>query len=267
LKLLENWPAILIEKPKPAIVISDIHFGFEEELRDRGIKVPSQTWKITEYLMKMIEKWNPRKIIILGDLKHKIPYSSPIEWEEMPKAIEKIRETGVDIMLVPGNHDGGIKKILGNLIRYAPSHGLLFECEKKFFMYHGHRWPDTSILRCDVVFMGHLHPMINFRTEVGSIIKKPVWLLMEGDKKNIVRLFREKYGLKVKGSGRINLIVLPAFNPLLSGISINNLKPNDRLWPLIRTGSFTLSKAEVILLTGQNLGRLEQIEKITEDNI
>jgi putative SbcD/Mre11-related phosphoesterase len=267
LKLLENWPAILIEKPRPAIVISDVHFGFEAELGDKGIRVPSQTWKITELLIKLIEEQNPQEIIILGDLKHKIPVSSSIEWEEMPRAIEKIRETGVEVILVPGNHDGGIKKILGNTVRYAPSSGLLIEGERRIFMYHGHRWPSIDIVKSDIVFMGHLHPMINLRTDVGSIIKKPVWMLIEGDKRNLVKTFREKYGIRLKGRGRINLIIMPAFNPILTGISVNNIKPEDKLWPLIRTNSFSISLAEIILLSGQNLGRLEQIEKITEDTL
>lgn len=267
MKLLENLPAILIEKPEPTIVVSDIHFGFEEELRERGIRVPSQTWKITECLIKMIEMWNPRRLIVLGDLKHKIPHSSLIEWEEMPKAIEEIRKKGVEIILVPGNHDGNIKKILGDSVTYAPSHGLLIECGRKLFLYHGHRWPSADVVKSDIVLMGHLHPMINFRTEVGGIVKKPVWLLLEGDKRSLVKVFREKYGLKVRGSGRIDLIVLPAFNPILSGISINNLKPRDRLWPLVRAGSFTLSKAEMILLSGHRLGRVEQVEKVAEDSL
>ncbi|MEM1583200.1 MAG: metallophosphoesterase [Nitrososphaerota archaeon] len=265
MKLLENWPAILIEKPEPAIVVSDIHFGFEAEFRERGIRIPSQTWRITELLIKLIEEQEPRKIIILGDLKHKIPYSSTIEWEEMPKAIEMIKQTGVKIMLVPGNHDGNIKKVLGNAIKYASSSGLLIEGEKKFFLYHGHRWPNIDILESDVILMGHLHPMINLRTDVGSIIKKPVWMLMEGDKENIAKVFREKYGARLKVRGRIKLIILPAFNPLLTGISINNIRPEDRLWPLIKTNSFSISLAEIILLDGRSLGRLEHVEKLKDE--
>lgn len=267
MKLLENWPAILIEKPKPAIIISDIHFGFEAELGDKGIRIPSQTWKITEMLIKLIEEQNPREIIILGDLKHKIPLSSSIEWEEMPRAIQKIREIGVDVTLVPGNHDGGIKKILGNAVKYAPSSGFLIEGERRFFMYHGHRWPNVDIVKSDLVFMGHLHPMVNLKTDVGSIVKKPVWMLIEGDKKNLIKTFKERYSVRLKGHGRINLIILPAFNPMLTGISINSMKPEDRLWPLIRTNSFSITQAEIILLSGQNLGRLREIERITEGTL
>lgn len=265
MKLLGNWPAVLIEKPKPAIVVSDIHFGFEAEFREKGVMIPSQTWKITELLMKLIDEQNPRKIIILGDLKHKIPYSSSIEWEEMPQSVEKIKETGVEIVLVPGNHDGNIKKILGDRIRYASSSGLLVEGEKRFFMYHGHRWPSVDIVSSEIVLMGHLHPMVNLRTDVGSMIKKPVWMIMEGEKRNLAKIFKEKYELRLKARGRINLIILPAFNPFLTGISVNNIRPEDRLWPLIKTNSFSISLAEVILLSGQNLGKLNQIEKIEDE--
>lgn len=267
MKLLQNWPAILIEKPEPTIIVSDIHFGFEAEFREKGIKIPSQTWKITELLIKLIEEQNPGKIIILGDLKHKIPCSSTIEWEEMPEAIEKIKQTGTEVILVPGNHDGNIKKILGNAIKYTSSSGLLIEGEKRFFLYHGHRWPSMDIVKSDVILMGHLHPMINLRTDVGSITKKPVWMLIEGEREKLVKVFKEKYNVRLKARGRINLIILPAFNPLLTGVSINNIRTEDRLWPLIKTNIFSISLAEIILLGGQNLGRLEQIEKIKDETL
>ncbi|MEN2974732.1 MAG: metallophosphoesterase, partial [Candidatus Caldarchaeales archaeon] len=123
MKLVEGWPAIIIEKPDPAIVVSDIHYGFEVDLNDRGIRIPSQTMKITSSLMKLVKENGVQKVIILGDLKHKIPKSSRIEWEEMPRALKSLIEAGIEVHLIPGNHDGGIRKILGNLVSYSPSSG------------------------------------------------------------------------------------------------------------------------------------------------
>ncbi|MCS7126383.1 MAG: metallophosphoesterase [Aigarchaeota archaeon] len=266
MRFLDRWPAILIEKPEPTIIVSDIHYGFEVELNERGIRVPVQTQKITDSLIELVREHGVYKVIVLGDFKHKVPLSSWIEWREMPKALRSLRENGVEISLVLGNHDGGIKKILGSLIRYFPSSGILLKGEKKFFMFHGHRWPSTSILEADVVFMGHLHPMINLRTDVGNIVKKPIWLILEGDKNRLAKIYKEKkYDVNIRSKGKMSLIVFPAFNPMLTGISVNNLNPRDRLWPLIKSKSFFLDEAEVVLLDGQNLGRLKEIERMVEE--
>lgn len=256
MKLIEGWPAILVEKPVRTILVSDLHFGFEAELADRGVRVPSQAWRLRELLIELVKEVDAERVIFLGDLKHRIPLSSWIEWREMPKVLEDLRRF-VKLILIPGNHDGGIASMLGDLVTYVSSRGILIEAEQKIFLLHGHTWPDKGVLEADLIIMGHLHPMVSLRTDVGGILKKRIWLILEGDRK----ILAERLGAKTRRRKRLRLIVMPAFNPILTGISVNSLMPNDRLWPLMRGGGFELEQAEVITLEGERLGRVGELEQ------
>lgn len=260
MKLVEGWPALLVEKPEKALIISDIHFGFEAELAERGVRIPSQTWKLANRLAQLIRDTGARRLIVLGDIKHKVPLSSWIEWREMPKAIEGLKALGVKITLIPGNHDGGIKSILGDSISYASSRGLFLEAERRLLLFHGHRWPSPEAVKADIIVMGHLHPMVSLRTDVGSLVKHPAWLMLRGSRKLLAQHLSNKLKKPLKAAGRIELIVLPAFNPLLTGISVNSLSPKEKLWPLMASKAFQLKEAEVILLNGERLGTVEQLE-------
>jgi len=258
LRFIRGWPAILIEKPVKTVLVSDVHFGFEAELAEKGIKIPSQTNRLRELLVSLIEETGVQKMIFLGDLKHQVPLSSWIEWREMPEVIREIVEKGVDVTLIPGNHDGGVENILGDMIRYESSKGMLIKGERKVFLIHGHAWPSPEVLKADIIIMGHLHPVVSLRTDVGSVIRRKVWLYMRGEKK----VLAEKLGVSSRKRGGIDLLVMPAFNPILSGLSVNSLPPKEKLWPLIRSGAFNLDSAEAITLKGENLGEVKLLKEL-----
>lgn len=257
LRFLIGWPAVLIDKPVKSLIVSDIHFGFEAELAEKGVRIPNQTWKLRDLLLKLIRETNAERIIVLGDLKHQIPLSSWIEWREMPKVLRDLRESGVEILLVPGNHDGGIEAMLGDLVSYQPSRGTLLKAEQRIFIFHGHTWPSGEAVDSDIIVMGHLHPMVSLRTDVGVVLRKRVWLLLSGDRK----LLGERLGVKSRRRSRLKLVVMPAFNPMLTGISVNTITPRDRLWPLMRSGAFKLEEAEAITLTGERLGNVGELRR------
>ena len=146
--------------------------------------------------------------------------------------------------------------MLGDLVTYASSRGVLIKAEQKIFLFHGHTWPSKDVLRADLVVMGHLHPMVSLRTDVGGVLKKRVWLILEGDR----GILAERLKSKTRMRRKLKLIVMPAFNPILTGISVNSLTPRDRLWPLMRGGGFELRQAEVITLNGERLGRVGELE-------
>jgi len=258
LRFVRGWPAALLDSPVKTLLISDIHFGFEAELTEKGIKIPSQTYRIRDLLMSLIEETKAERIIFLGDVKHQVPLSSWIEWREMPEVIKEIVENGVEIILIPGNHDGGIENILGNMVHYESSKGMMIKCERKVFLIHGHAWPSPEALKADMIIMGHLHPVVSLRTDVGSVIRRKVWLYMRGEKK----VLAEKLGVSSRKRGRTDLLVMPAFNPILSGLSVNSLPPKEKLWPLIRSGAFDLDSAEAITLKGENLGEVKLLKEL-----
>ncbi|RLG06836.1 MAG: hypothetical protein DRN59_02320 [Thaumarchaeota archaeon] len=257
MRLIEGWPALLLEKPVKTLLLADIHFGYESELADKGIQVPSQAYRLRELLVRVVEETGAERIIFLGDLKHQVPLSSWIEWREMPEALKVLKEMGVDLALILGNHDGGIESMLGDLVTIFPSKGVMLDAEKRVYLLHGHAWPSQEVLRADLIIMGHLHPMISLRTDIGIIAKRRVWLIFEGDKK----ILAEKLAAR-RRRGSIRLIVMPAFNPILTGLSVNALTPRDRLWPLIRSGAFDLDSGEAVTLSGERLGRISFLRKL-----
>ncbi|MEM4718911.1 MAG: hypothetical protein QW330_02510, partial [Nitrososphaerota archaeon] len=54
----------------------------------------------------------------------------------------------------------------------------------------------------------------------------------------------------------------PAFNPIVSGLSVNSLQPRERLWPLVRSGAFDLDQAEAITLEGERLGYIGYLRRL-----
>ena len=258
MRFILGWPALLIEKPVRSLIVADVHFGFEAELAEKGIRVPSQTWRLERSIIELFEETGAERLIFLGDLKHMVPLTSWIEWREMPEAIRRMRELGVEIILVPGNHDGDVDRILGDLVSYQPSRGMLLEGRRRIYLLHGHAWPDERVLEADVIVMGHLHPVVSLRTDIGSVIGRKIWLYVRGDKRRLA----EKLGISMRKRGGIDLIVMPAFNPIVSGLSVNSLQPQEKLWPLVRSGAFDLDQAEAITLEGERLGYIGYLRRL-----
>ncbi|MCS7135818.1 MAG: metallophosphoesterase [Nitrososphaerota archaeon] len=255
-------PALLVERPIKSLIISDVHIGFEEELHNIGFRVPSQSWKLVEEIKHLIEKTGVKRLIILGDLKHKVPGTSKIEWRYLSSMVEDVRRIVDEVILVPGNHDAGIVKVLGNSVVYAPSRGLVIEDgEHKVGLFHGHTWPSINLSNADILVMGHIHPVVRLRAELGFTIRKRVWLSLETERASLVRRLRRQRNLKTP-RGRMNLLVMPSFNDFLSGVAVNAVSEGrELLGPIMKSGLFDLSKAEVYMLDGTHLGKVSDLRE------
>ncbi|MBL7206869.1 MAG: metallophosphoesterase, partial [Candidatus Aenigmarchaeota archaeon] len=187
MKFLTNQPAFLLEK---TLVIADIHVGIEYEYFRSGIKVPSQTDKILERVKKLIKETNAKKLLILGDLKHKVPGTSYQEKREVPEFLNELDDL-VEIEIVAGNHDGGLKSMLSNDIKLHPSKGFL---SGNVYFCHGNSWPSKEFLKADYIIMGHIHPLFEIKDKLGYRWSERVWVRAELGKKKI----EEKYGKSKK---------------------------------------------------------------------
>lgn len=86
------------------LMVADVHFGKGSVLRRAGVAVPTgQTAADLTRLDALITHYQPRQLIVLGDLVHgKAPQDAPwisavIDWRQRHRAIE--------MTLVAGNHD------------------------------------------------------------------------------------------------------------------------------------------------------------------
>ncbi len=218
-----------------AIIIADLHLGFEEALESSGIHVPiSQYHKVKEMILKATEHYNPKRLIIAGDVKHEFAKASYEEWEEVTDLINSLKGSVEEIRIVRGNHDNFLIPILKRL--KVPLDDPLLkigECA----IAHGHK--EVRLENVKTLFIGHVHPAITIRGEFGE---------------------KTKFRCLIKGFiGSTKVYVLPAFSPYALGYDVlmeNNLSPITK----------EMGNIEVIAIDEEagilNLGPLERIAKL-----
>ncbi len=234
----------IIRKIK-SIVIADLHLGFEYELFQSGISIPSQTEKILEKIIKLVEAWKTEKLILLGDIKHNIPIPSGQEKVEIPKFIEKLSKK-TSIVIVKGNHDGDIEKYIQKGVEVYNSSGFRLG---KYGFAHGNAWINKDILECDYLFLAHEHPCVEFKDKLGYKISEPCWIIG----KVLKNKFEEKFQRKCKIK---KIVILPTFNPIMGGIGFNK----EDFKPLGPNAQFIdLKNAEIYLIDGTYLGKLKYL--------
>ena len=237
-----NEPALYI-KEKKTLVIADLHIGIERELRESGLQIASQTKAMTTRLLAIIKKNHPKEIILLGDIKHNIPTSTIQERTDVKEFFATIQSYGA-IHVIPGNHDGNIKKLLPPNTILHRSDGCVLD---NVGYIHGHRWPAKEIMECNCIIVGHTHPTIMLSDRLGYQTYELCWL-----RGSITDSIREKYQLIENPS----IIMMPPFNPLCGGIAVNSepiIGPFNKI--------LDVKKAHVYLLDGSSLGRVQDINK------
>ncbi len=231
-----------------ALVIADLHLGIEHGLRKSGITIPSQTENLADRLEKLIKQTRAKKLIILGDIKDEF---RGLSWQEMREAPNFFSELAkkVELHLVKGNHDGLIENILPKSERikiYEPAGFRL----GNFAFTHGHAWISKEMLKAKILLMGNLHPAVEFYSGRSRLVEH-VWLRAPLNKKVFEKKFSEKTNLETA-------IILPAFNLLAGGASINR-KGFEIYKPFKK--AFVWKNAEIFLLDGICLGNLKNFRK------
>lgn len=259
MRIVEDVGALLLEKPVRTLVVADLHLGFEEELRGKGVKVPLHSPKIITELTAAAEKNKAQRIIVVGDLKHEVRGLSKLEYRLFPQILKPLREAVNEILVLPGNHDGKVRKILGDLATVLPARGMVV-LEEKTGLTHGHVKPNQQVLKMDVVVTGHLHPVLSVGAGASSV-RMGVWLRLRGDRR---KAYQALFGEAEKDvGGELVLLIMPSFNKFMQGRSVTELSETSLLrGPLLRTGAFNIAEAEVISLDGTLLGTLEELRDV-----
>lgn len=260
LEPIKGKPALLLNSARDEIslVIADVHIGFEEELWKRGISLPSQTLRIVQELVSIILEFQPDRLIILGDFKHKIPGTSKREAAEIHSFLRELLPLVKEILIILGNHDGGLRDIISGLkrVKIINSKGMKISNSNYLIgLIHGHAWPSPEIFSADIIVLGHSHPVVEFKDKLGYRYIEPVWVKVPIDSRLITQLYPSKLDsklVKVK-----YLLIMPAFNRFLSGNPVNDpSSPKPLLGPLARSNAALLDKAELFLLDGTYLGNI-----------
>ena len=275
---LPPYPAAIIKTQKTsAIVIADLHIGWEIALAQKGIHVPSQTPKILAKLTSLISTYKPEKLFILGDIKHTVATAEIGEWRDVPDFFSELRRQVQEICVVRGNHDGNLEPLLPENIGLAPAAGTIFG---EVGLFHGHQWPTPALLQCRTLIMGHVHPVVAFRDPGGFRITRQVWIKAACNGAQLARVLLQKHRIKIGKTPEetlrkyykikpltTQLFIIPPFNDFLGGKPLNekNLRDTRKqmiVGPVLRSETVDLENAETYLLDGTFLGTIAQLRRL-----
>ena len=247
MKFITDYPALFINEIK-TLVITDLHVGVEYELTKSGIRIHKQIEKFLHIISKLSKLTNASQLIILGDVKHKVPGMTIQEIKDIPKFFEQLKTIFKKVIVAQGNHDADLHYILPDGVKLYGSKGFRIG---KYGFFHGHAWPSKRLIKCDYLFMGHIQPSIEFKDKLGYRSRQQVWLKGKLNQDVI----KKKY--KVTSTGKLNIIIFPAFNRLLG--SSNVASKEGMSGPLLTSKSMNLDEMRTYLLDGTYLGMLKTI--------
>jgi len=280
IKPIRPYSALLFRRNfERVLVVADLHIGWEVALAQKGVHVPSQTPKILEKMLQLIESCKPTRLLFLGDVKHTIARVEMEEWRDIPDFFEALVRKVSDIQVVPGNHDGNLEPLLPETVKILPSTGVVLG---NVGLFHGHAWPAPELLGCRSLITGHVHPMVAFRDPMGFQITRQVWVKAECDGARLAKSLLERLSIKVNTDpatllqDRFNmrlkssqLFIMPSFNEFLGGQPINkrgmgkDVKSRAFIGPVLRSGSINIDNAETYLLDGTFLGTVNQLKTLS----
>src|SRR5205809_4362773 len=161
----------LLLRDERALVISDLHLGFEGALAEQGVSIPRfQRRVILERLGKMLDRNKAEQVVIAGDFKHEFSKNLVDEWVEVKQVLRFLKDR-VKPILVRGNHDNYLATILGDLnlpLNNRPD-------ISRYTIVHGHE--EVSTLH--PITSRHQHPAAPLIDDPGATVSVPAVLVTE----------------------------------------------------------------------------------------
>ena len=244
-RIIPSKPILVLEGKQKYLIVSDIHIGFENNMASNEIFLGKNSTinETIQELIRVIEDEKPDSVIVLGDVKSSIKNISKSEWVEVPLFFEEIRKK-CDVILVPGNHDSNIQKLIPDSISMMGSTGMI---EDDILFTHGHTMPSENFSAVNKIIMGHLHPV--FFEEDSLINGQRVWVTMKISKENIFP----------KRKGELEIIIIPSFNKYF--YATHRKKYKKSISPIIGKIK-NIDSAKIITLDGIIIGDESIIKQV-----
>ena len=172
-----------------ALVVADIHLGYELAARRRGGYLPTAATarEIAARLSGLARDLGARRVVIAGDLRHSTRDVDARERTEIASFAVAMREHVV-LDVISGNHDGG------EALAGEPDQALLVLGDVTITHAPPDVLPEQGIVVC-----GHLHPRITLRDGTGAAARYHCALSAD------------------------RLIILPAFSDWAGGVEASRL--------------------------------------------
>ncbi|HUB92794.1 MAG TPA: metallophosphoesterase [Candidatus Saccharimonadales bacterium] len=232
-EFIENSPALLVKREN-LLVVGDVHVGRDVKLMRSGIHLPYATERIAREILELCRKCRAKGVVLLGDVKDSVGYPTREEYQELGRFFYQLRD--IDVTITKGNHDPRIEEVLKRL-------GADVKVEKelllgKVALMHGHAMPSDEAMTKSCVVTAHSHPAVR----INGKLEKAWAVAGTGDGAG---RFYEKY------NKRIRLVVMPAFNELITG---SDLSTGYKFSPLFRNRIFDLESAKIYDLGKKLIG-------------
>ncbi len=245
IRIVPSQPALMLEGENRSVIITDLHIGFESSLFGNNIFVGKNTTiqETINCIEEILEKTKANSLILLGDVKSSIKSIAKNEWSEVPLFFKKMSDK-VDTILVPGNHDANIQKLVPDGVTLVSSTGVVIE---NILLTHGHTMPSENFSNVDRIIMGHLHPV--FFQDESVINGKRVWVSIKANKQQIFS----------STSGEIEITIVPSFNKYFYATHKKQYKKS--ISPIIEKIK-KVKSAKIITLDGTIIGDESMINQI-----
>lgn len=185
---------LLTSGKENALVVGDLHLGFEQSLNESGILISRGMF---EELIKDFDKIFSKidckidKIILLGDVKHDFGQISRQEWNDLLKLFDYLIPKCKNLIVIKGNHDNMLEPVT----RKRDLKLRDMYCWKEFCFTHGDEdyeklWGE----KVETIIVGHGHPAIRL-TDGGRSEKYKCFLSgkLKNKKLVVVPSFSEWY--------------------------------------------------------------------------
>ncbi|MCC6045779.1 MAG: metallophosphoesterase [Ignisphaera sp.] len=196
---VEDLPlAYLALSDNKALLLADIHLGFEEYMATKGVFLPRlQLKKVIEVIERGLSTINADTLIIVGDVKHLFDKLGRRESKDLGEFLTYVKKKFNRVVLVRGNHDNFVYSLS---MRYGVEFYENFQLSSILFI-HGHK--DFQLNGFSLVIMGHEHPSIVLKDPVTEVVAKfPCFL-------------------KVPLQNTSTLVILPAAGAYQSGTAVS----------------------------------------------
>ncbi|MFC6872985.1 metallophosphoesterase [Halobellus marinus] len=236
-----------------ALVVADYHAGIEIGLRyERGVELDSNAAVRRTRLQGLLDRVGPDRLVVLGDLIHRIGEPDGAEAEELDDLLASLPR--VPITLVAGNHDGGLAARFEDdeRVTVEPTDGVRLG---RVGFVHGHTWPSRAVVESDVICVGHEHPAVRLADSVGGGRKERAWL--RGPLQPAP--FAAHLGVDVADLDwrKPEIVVFPAFNGRSGGTWVN-VDGQGFLSPFL-PDALVEAETEAYLLDGTRLGPFRSV--------